>query len=132
MIRVITIIESLNFHKVPLASLCSLNLGMLKHDMIWYIPRIKFTFLFNNIWVTCTLRELIFTGIKFREFREFSQKSRNLILAKIMKISKTQKIIENKLFLSKNVLILDKNLGHSRKLVLAKMNYFAKKKPRES
>ena len=33
-----------------------------------------------------TLRALIFAGIKFREFREFLKKSRNLILAKIMKI----------------------------------------------
>lgn len=33
-----------------------------------------------------TLKELIFTWLKFQDFKQFSQKSRNLILTKITKI----------------------------------------------
>ena len=38
-----------------------------------------------------TLRELIFAGINFYEFRKFLKKSRNSILAKIMKMCKLAK-----------------------------------------
>ena len=48
-----------------------------------------------------TLRELIFAEINFREFHVFLPKSRNLILATIMKISKFAKFAKIKFFSSK-------------------------------